>query len=276
MPQINQDAANIPSVNLVEQGSDIATPGTGHVQLYVKSGAVYIRLDDGTVLAVGGVPTLTEDSLAVGGAGDLLTALTPGAEGAVPTRQADGTIEEVVPTPGGGGGETLIEAWTVAAGGEASHTFSDIPQTHKHLRLYCFARTERASTGDWINVRVNGDASDHHSGFMFGRNYNGTAGGGVQDDLEAQAVLAITTAASSPAGWLSTYVADFPLYRASGVPRRWLGVGVWPSNTGATATYHLMSYGETSESAAISSLTLTPRVGSEIAEGSYFALYGLD
>lgn len=50
---IESDDAVINGVNLTVQGSDLTTPASGHAILYAKSGHLYIRLDDGTVIDVG-------------------------------------------------------------------------------------------------------------------------------------------------------------------------------------------------------------------------------
>lgn len=47
---INSDSATIPSVNFTEQGSDPAAPAASHWQLFFKSGGLYARKSDGTVL----------------------------------------------------------------------------------------------------------------------------------------------------------------------------------------------------------------------------------
>lgn len=51
---ISSDDAQIDSVNFTAQLSDPATPGSGHAQLYVKGGVLYLKLDDDSVLEVSG------------------------------------------------------------------------------------------------------------------------------------------------------------------------------------------------------------------------------
>ena len=101
---VNTDTVYIPGVMFTDQDVDPPDPSLGHSLVYTKGGQVYVYGHDGTPAPVGGTPALTQDLLAVGASGDLLSALSAGATGAVPTRQADGTIAEVVPTGGGGGG----------------------------------------------------------------------------------------------------------------------------------------------------------------------------
>ncbi len=47
---INADAADIPSVNFAQQGSDIAAPAAGRWQLFFKAGGLYARSNAGGVI----------------------------------------------------------------------------------------------------------------------------------------------------------------------------------------------------------------------------------
>lgn len=101
---INSDAAYIPGVNMTDQVADPPEPALGHTLVYTEGGILKVYTHGGDPAAVGATPALTENLLAVGSSTNTLANLAPGATGAVPTRQADGTIAEVVPTGGGGGG----------------------------------------------------------------------------------------------------------------------------------------------------------------------------
>jgi len=102
---INADAANIPAVNFVDQGSDPANPGSGHVLLYTKGGEVYVRGDTGAAVPVGGTPALAEGQIAIGDGSDLLSALALGTEGDVLTADAAGMATWAAPA---GGGEAFV------------------------------------------------------------------------------------------------------------------------------------------------------------------------
>jgi len=120
--QIDQDAANIPAVNLIDGSSDPSAPGSGHGKLYLKDGVLSVRLPSGDPLPVGGSVALAEGEIAVGDAGGILASLGLGTEGDVVTADAAGKATWATPTGGGGGGGAgLINvppwAGTVVAGG---------------------------------------------------------------------------------------------------------------------------------------------------------------
>src|SRR5512146_2047376 len=160
--QIDQDAANIPAVNVVDQVSDPSAPGTGHVLLYVKAGVLYVRLSDGTVASVGGAVTLPEGRLAIGDGDDLLSALALGSEGDVVTADASGFATWAAPAAPGGGDMVRIATHTTAAGGEASYTFSTIAGTYSHLRLLVLGRVDANTTNYNILMQFNGDTGNNY------------------------------------------------------------------------------------------------------------------
>jgi len=99
---INNDGANIPSVNLAVQGSDPAAPGSGRAQLYVKSGGLYVRYSSGDPVLAGGDVALAEGQLAIGDGTGVLSALGVGTEGDVVTADASGFATWAAPAGGGG------------------------------------------------------------------------------------------------------------------------------------------------------------------------------
>jgi len=99
---INNDGANIPSVNLGVQGSDVAAPGSGRAQLYVKSGGVYVRFSSGDPLPVGPPVALAQGRLGVGDGSGLLAPLALGTQGHVVTADVSGFATWAAPAGGGG------------------------------------------------------------------------------------------------------------------------------------------------------------------------------
>lgn len=120
--QITSSTANIPYINVINQGSDQTAPSAGRAILYIKSGILYVRLDTGSPVAVGGAVALAEGQLAVGdGSGDL-SALALGTEGQVVTADASGfaTWDDLPAGDGGGYPESASIAalsWTAYSGG---------------------------------------------------------------------------------------------------------------------------------------------------------------
>lgn len=140
----------------------------------------------------------------MGGAGDTLAELAAGAEGAVPTRQADGTIAEVVPSaPSGGGGRTLIATHTVPSGGEASHSFADIPGTYGYLELEAHGRFAGANGYCKVaSVQFNGDTGANYSHAVAGAaGYQVAWAAAHAASLGTFAALPGTQATAGTVGW---------------------------------------------------------------------------
>ena len=57
-----------------------------------------------------------------------------------------------------------IATTTVGSGGTGTITFSDIPQTYKHLQIRAFGQSNRASVSfDGAKMKINGDATSNYS-----------------------------------------------------------------------------------------------------------------
>lgn len=102
--QIDSDSLNAPALNLINGSGDPTAPGSGHAKLYVKSGGVYVLLDTGPAVALGGDPALAEGQLAIGDGSGILSALALGDEGQVVTADVNGMATWDDPPAGGSGG----------------------------------------------------------------------------------------------------------------------------------------------------------------------------
>lgn len=171
--QIDQDAANIPAINVVDQSSDPSAPGSGHVLLYVKAGTLYVRLSNGTVAAVGGVPSLPEGRLAIGDGDDLLSALALGTEGDVVTADASGFATWAAPAASGGGGggsPITLTPFNYSAIGTGVLTFGSNPAQMGNSYYY-LATYGNGNYIDWkvylaagtYSIRFHGVSSTDHS-----------------------------------------------------------------------------------------------------------------
>lgn len=77
---------------------------------------------------------------------------------------------------GGGGGTPVYELiQTATPSGQASFTFSSIPNTYKHLEIRASFRSTRASTDDPLNIAINFDtANGNYTWHLMGANISGT------------------------------------------------------------------------------------------------------
>lgn len=142
MVAINNDLADIPSVNFSLQGSDISAPGAARAQLYVKSSGVWYILNGGTATRLADNPLTT--------AGDLIVS---GASGA-PTRLAKGNDADVLTIDPA----THLPVWAAPAGGGSSYARVSAPtnanQSANNFHDVTWA-TEDADSGTIVDLGSN-------------------------------------------------------------------------------------------------------------------------
>lgn len=272
--QIDQDAANIGAINLVDGSTDPATPGSGHAKLFMKDGTLYVRLDSGTVAAVGGVPTLAEGRLAIGDGDDLLSALAVGTPGHVVTADASGFASWAAPTGGDGGGDALIAEVTVPAGGQSTVTFSSIPGTYRELILLGRVRSERTGVYfEQLRVTLNQNATANVRSRVQGWTESGLGYNFNYVDQTYATICAVPTA-DSPSNSLASIDVRLPSYTVANFNKVLMGHTIAHLHTQGDYSQFSMPYAWTQLSAALTRLDLVLENGGDFAEGSWFGLFG--
>lgn len=272
--QIDQDAANIPAVNVVNGVADPSAPGSGHAKLYVKDGVLYVRLDTGAPVAVGGVVTLAEGQLAIGDGDDALSALGLGTEGDVVTADASGFATWAAPAaPGGGGDLVKLATITVGAGGAASADFTDIDQTYSHLRVDFLARSEKAAANEDHRLWVNNDQTNNY--WYHGEWYWGTSSGSEGSTL-AGYIRCYWIAGTSTQSTFWTQGSIYIPFYTNTVSYKYAEVkgNCRVGTNNGTDQYSFGGYGYWKATTAISRLTFTA-ASSNLVEGSTYILYGI-
>jgi len=157
---------------------------------------------------------------------------------------------------------TLISSNTVGSGGVADITFSSIPATYTDLKLSYSMR----NTAFWSSISFNGSSANFSSRWLNG---SGTAvNTGTRTD-NTEFVL----------GELSTYTAntftngDIYIPNYAGATNKSFSIDAVNENN-ATLAYQHFGAGLRSNTAAITSITITPSSGN-ILEYSTFYLYGI-
>ena len=157
----------------------------------------------------------------------------------------------------------LIGTVTVGSGGAASIDFTNIPQNYTDLCVLLSVRSDRsASVGDWAFVSFNGTTTG----------YTGATIEGVLYDTFPR-IFGMGTAANSPANSFGNSTACVLNYAGSN-NKSWSVDMVASTNTNDESIMDLHT-GLWSNSAAITSIALTPRVGSAWVENSTAYLYGI-
>jgi hypothetical protein len=162
----------------------------------------------------------------------------------------------------------LIAKQTVGSGGATSVTFSNIPQTFTDLKVIVSARTQSPYESDNAFVTFNGSSSGYSEKTM--QDINGT----VYSFSASSAYLnwaCVTTASAATANTFGNSEFYIPNYASSNYKS--VSADGSQENNG-TPTVLAMTAGLWSNSAAITSITLTP-ANPNFVSGSTFYLYGI-
>jgi hypothetical protein len=161
----------------------------------------------------------------------------------------------------------LISSTTVGSGGAANITFTSIPNTYTDLVLKLSGRTNPVAT-DWVNcsVTINGSTSNFSQVFLFGDG-SATSAASRTDNLN----IGFANASTSTSNTFSNEEFYFTRYASSNLKR--FGVDKIGETNAAAAYQHTNSV-LWSNSAEITSITITPQSGSYV-ENTTAYLYGI-
>jgi hypothetical protein len=164
-----------------------------------------------------------------------------------------------------------IATVTVGSGGTGTITFSSIPSTFKHLQVRASNQTNRNDdTRESLKLRFNSDTGTNYS-------YHVLTGNGSSASAQAgatQAFIEVDWTSSSLAGsnFFGAQIIDILDYADTNkyTTSRTLG----GNDTNGAGNISLNS-GSWRNTAAVSTVTLIPYVGSLFSQYSSFALYGI-
>ena len=164
-----------------------------------------------------------------------------------------------------------IATTTVGGGGAASITFSSIPATYTHLQIRMTGRLNAASQNGTGILRYNGDTSSSNYTYheVFG---NGTAASAYGSAApESNQILSLTgaTATASVFGVAITDILDYANTNKYTTQRNFGGY----DNNGSGQVR--LNSGLWMNTAAITSIVITPNAGTAFDQYSSFALYGI-
>lgn len=161
----------------------------------------------------------------------------------------------------------LLETITVGAAGAASVTFNNIPQSgYTDLKLVLSSRFSGGAL-DAIGVTFNGSSANLSS-----RRLTGTGTTAVSATYASNVFIGNSPGPSETANTFSNSEMYIPNYTSSNYKST--SVDAVTENN-ATAAYTNLEAGLWSNTAAISSITLTPYSGTNFAQYSTFSLYGI-
>jgi len=176
------------------------------------------------------------------------------------------------PAPVTTGDYESIATVLVGSAGASSFTFSNIPQTYKHLQLRIIARTTFNHYDDYLSMRFNGDSGANYTYHgIYAQNATPPAayGGGNSTILSLQRVAGAT----APANTFGIVIADILDYTSANKFKTFKNLGGCENNTQGSVYLHS---GVWQNTAAITSVQIFGgNASSTLVQYSHFALYGI-
>ncbi len=165
-----------------------------------------------------------------------------------------------------------ISTTTVGAGGASSITFSSIPQVYKHLQVRLIGRIDRSGeASDFFTIRYNSDTGSNYDWHALeGSGTTTYAENGINTSLPRIGDITATTATANIFGVGVVDILDYTNTNkytttrsftgrdANGSGWVWFGSSLW-RNT-----------------AAVSTVTILPTIGTGFQQYTSFALYGIE
>jgi hypothetical protein len=225
----------------------------------------------------------TSAPIPAGAEGDILywhsgswQTLTIGASGEV---LASNGVDPGWITPAGGGGGGSSGGWVpiaeviVGSGGQATVSFSGIPQTYRHLQLVAVARVSGGTVWQNAYVQFNGD-----TGANYEEEFLQIFGGGTSASFNgALSSLPVGLIAGGGAPANASSFVDMRIYdyaRAFG-SKQFHSVSLGHGADGGGDYQRQEVAGTWENNAAISSITVSTDAGYDFAAGSVITLYGI-
>jgi len=173
-------------------------------------------------------------------------------------------------------GEWKFIAETVLSATASSVTLSSIPGTYRMLVLLMQSRTDYGAEFDFVGGRFNGDSGNNYDRFMKQRDGAGNATYVVARATSSMHVAHCEGANSRASVFTvsTTYILGYALTDRE----KWLftvGSGRWGNRSADSDLYLTELKSSWRSTAAVTSITLFPRYGSNLVSGCRFALYGV-
>jgi hypothetical protein len=209
----------------------------------------------------------------VAGTGSAWGVVSTTTDGLVLTSDSTATNGTSWQPSSGGGGRTVIEAYTVSGSAVSSKTFSSIPGSYTHLELEWQARSDRGTTDSYITMQLNGDTGAHYNWAMCEGSAAGNGSGGAYSTATPQ--IAIISGNSAPSSYVGSGMMRIPWYAGTQWFKTWHASGQWGGGTGGGNAQARLYSGEWTSLAAITALKLISDGVNGFQIGSTFTLYGI-
>ncbi len=163
-----------------------------------------------------------------------------------------------------------IATVTVGGGGSSSISFTSIPSTYQHLQVRLMARTNRAAEADFLTVTFNSDTGNNYSyHYLQG---DGSAAASSNSVNSPYILLNRFASASATSNVNGVGVLDVLDYANTNKYKTSRSLAGYDNNGSGVIEFDSGNWRNT---AAISTLTITPGAGTAFVQYSSFALYGI-
>lgn len=154
----------------------------------------------------------------------------------------------------------------------ASVVFDNIPQTgYTDLKLVASSRQSTASIASDVTVNFNGTSANNFNKFLYGD--SASVGTGTDGYGPTRNYFSIGTANNATANTFGSVEMYIPNYTSSN--QKTFSIDSVGENNGTTSVFQLMVAGRWADTAAITSIALTPVTSALFLTNSEFSLYGI-
>jgi hypothetical protein len=166
-----------------------------------------------------------------------------------------------------------IQTVTVGSGGASSISFTSIPSTYTHLQIRGITRATASDTASQSQMRINGDSGNSYTLHdLYGTGSTTGAENGFGSGYNYMFGFDRTTAANSTANTFGTFIMDIVDYSNTNKYKTVRCLSGYDSNGSGQSKFWSSLWLSTS---AVTSLVMSPQDGSNYAQYSSFALYGV-
>jgi hypothetical protein len=163
-----------------------------------------------------------------------------------------------------------LQVVTVGAAGASSVSFTNIPNTYSHLQIRWIARDDFNSQASDANMRFNSDSGSNYSWHqLIGDGSSAQAYASTSQTAARTGIIVGSTGGSNVFGSTVLDILDYANTNKNKTIRNLAG---WDGNGTGSIALNSAAWLSTS---AITSITITPRVGTNFQQYSQFALYAV-
>lgn len=168
-----------------------------------------------------------------------------------------------------------IASTLVGAGGVNTVIFNDIPQTYKHLQIRLIGRTNRSTAGiDQMNIRFNSDTGINYVTNHYIQGNGSAVYAGANTSGTFMTVYRLTAdGAPTLSNAFGTSIIDILDYANTNKNKTLRALSGQDMNTVSGEVFFVSA--AWMSTTAISSITITPNVGTLFNQYSRFSLYGI-